>query len=494
MSVRRQLLLFYGVAVLVLLVLSFGAVAASRSVARGEALKDAERTTSRMSRLMVAPLLGDALSGDADKLAELDRAVSARMRDGYLVQVTVWNSDGLVLYADDKLLVGRHFGVPGEVSAAITSGSTSSNFTEQPEASDVEYHGTGPGFVEVYVPLGVPGHGTVAFEAYYDYARVTEIADSLLWQLIPLALVPLILLQLIQLPIATSLGWRIRRQEKERTAWLERALSVSERERMRIAADLHDGSIQDLAGIAYALDALAPGVAERDSGLMQTVQSTLSRANQSLRRLMIEVYPPDLNAAQLPKTIADLTTPLQERQITVSVDAEPLPELPIEALTTLYRVARESLLNILQHAHASAVRVTLAVVPGLGSGQVVILQVEDDGVGLDPAQIDRRAQGHLGLRLLQDRVANLGGTMTFQRGPSGRGLVVAVVLPLDDEGQPGPRPARLLRRPGRWRRPRHSNAQPATTLAPETLTGTAGSGAVAGPFSTAPVRALNLDP
>lgn len=441
MSVRRQLLIFYGVAVLALVVLSFGAVIASRSVARGAALEDAERTTSRLSRLVVGPLLGGALAGDADQLRELDRSISVRMRDGYLVQVRVWDAGGLIVYANDRQLIGQRFAAPDEVTAAIDSGKVTAQFSDQPEASQSDFRASGTSFVEVYVPLDMAGRQTVVFEAYYDYARVAEVADSLLWHIIPLALVPLILLQLIQLPIAASLGGRIRRQEKERTEWLEQTLSVSEKERMRIAADLHDGSIQDLAGIGYALAAIAPGVAERDRNLMETVQSTLLHANESLRRLMIEVYPPDLNAAQLPKTIADLAVPLRERNIAVSVDVETLPDLSGEAVITLYRVAREVLLNVVQHAAASWVTIRLAVEPKVPiSDRAVVLEVEDDGVGLDPAHLDRRAEGHLGLRLLRDRVANLNGTMTFTRGSTGHGTVVTVRLAMSAHAVGGGQP------------------------------------------------------
>ena len=82
-------------------------------------------------------------------------------------------------------------------------------------------------------------------------------ANNLVLRIVPLAVGALLLLQLIQTPITVSLARRVAGHEAERAALLERALSASERERRQIAADLHDGVVQDLAGAGYALAAVA---------------------------------------------------------------------------------------------------------------------------------------------------------------------------------------------------------------------------------------------
>ena len=220
----------------------------------------------------------------------------------------------------------------------------------------------GPGFVEVYVPLDAPGLPRLAFEAYYDYARVNQAANSLLLQLVPLVLAPLLVLQLIQSPIPASLARRVRRHEAERSVLLERTLSVSDRERVRVAADLHDGPIQDLAGVTYVLDAVSPSVLDVHRPLMRDAQNTVTHAINSLRRLMVDLYPPDLSAEQLPGTISNLAEPLRERGIEVTVKVEPMAGLDNETVTTLYRVAREALANVVAHAHASRVNICLGEV------------------------------------------------------------------------------------------------------------------------------------
>ncbi len=432
-GVRRELVIFYGAAALALAVVAFGAVVASRSVARAQALTDAERMTTRMANLVVAPLLESALSGDQDAYDDLTRAIEIRMRDGYLRQVTVWDHDGRIIFADDPAEVGQTVQTPPEVVAAIDRRETTADFTAEPEATSLTSQEMETGFVEVYVPFEATAEAAFAFEAYYDYARVDETADGLLRQLIPLVLIPLVILMAIQLPIATSMARRVRRHDSERSELAERSLAVSERERIRIAADLHDGPIQDLAGMGYALGAVAMSVPDRHHDLMQKLQTTVQRSVESLRQLMVDLYPPDLSGGRLPESLANLAAPLQEKGIAVDLVVGSIPELSPEILTTLYRVANEALANTAEHSSASTVKITVGTigppVPGGKPGQQAIrLQIADDGTGFDLRRMDRRSEGHLGLRLLTSRVEGLRGTLNIRTGPGG--TTVEATLPL----------------------------------------------------------------
>jgi signal transduction histidine kinase len=250
-----------------------------------------------------------------------------------------------------------------------------------------------------------------------------------------------VVLQFIQVPIAGSLARRVRRHEAEQSRLLELTVSVSERERIRIAADLHDGPIQNLAGAGYALESIEPSVPEKQAPLMRAIQDTVRRAIESLRWLMVDLYPPDLSASQLPGTIARLAEPLREGGIDVRMTAGPLPdELAEDVLTTLYRVAREALANVSEHALADQVQIHLGITAGADGPKTVHLVIVDNGIGLDPEDIDRRDEGHLGLRLLKDRVENSGGTWSVTSGADGGGTAVSAVLPLS--GRPDRRAAR----------------------------------------------------
>ncbi len=425
--VRRQFWIFCGVAAIALIAISVAAVTASRSLARNQALRDAERTTTRLAELVIAPLLPGALEGDVELRGQLDEAVKNRLADGYLTDITVWDSTGRVRYDSDPRQIGRRLALPDEAEAAISRGVASADFTDRPEATVAPPKPGGPGFVEIYVPLQVVNRPSLAFEAYYDYGRVNTLANQMLTELIPVVLLPLLLLQLIHIPMAASLASRVRRQEADRYKLLELTLSASERERVRLAADLHDGPIQDLAGFRYAFAVWTASIPEGQSPIALKLQAVIHRSIESLRRLMIDLYPPDLDASQLPRTIFDLALPLREQGTKVTITLSSLPELDTDTVTTLYRIVKESLNNVVEHAAATSVSINLGP-RGTDRGAAVYVRIADNGIGLDEAKLDRRAEGHLGLRLLKDRVNNLGGSLRLTTGPQG-GAVITAVLP-----------------------------------------------------------------
>ena len=172
-------------------------------------------------------------------------------------------------------------------------------------------------------------------------------------------------------------------------------------------------------------------------------------AVESLRRLMVDIYPPDLSGTGLPGAIDDLAEPLRHSGVTVNVHAEPLPGADSDVAATLYRIAKETLANVAKHAEASTVDVDLTV-DDTGSQPCIVLRVADDGVGIREGQLDKRAEGHLGLRLLIDRVADQGGELTVTRRPEGGTLALARV-PLGAAGTgafvPSPRPAVTITTP-----------------------------------------------
>jgi signal transduction histidine kinase len=247
----------------------------------------------------------------------------------------------------------------------------------------------------------------------------------------PLVLVPLLILQLVQVPVAVSLARRVKRHESDRSQLLKRALGASDRERVRFAADLHDGPIQDLAGISYALGAVAPTVIERHAPLMARVQDALQRSIESLRGLMTDLYPPDLAIGNLGESIAPLTKRLPNDGVDVQLDLAEVPGLDAEGAAGLYRVVRESLANIQKHAQAKTVRISLEILERQQGANVpwVRLKAVDDGIGLNPTTMDRRAEGHLGLPLLADRVQSLGGELVVISAVD-QGTTVQADLPL----------------------------------------------------------------
>ncbi|MGY1689429.1 sensor histidine kinase [Geodermatophilus sp. SYSU D01105] len=417
---RRELAAFCATALLVLLAVSAGTIWLSERIARANALAEAERAAERIGQFLVAPVLTDALAGVDGRWDELDRDVKNRMSDGSVTRVIVWRATGEVLYASEPGLQGRVIEPSDELLAAI-GGDTVSNVDEAPEtAADGE-----AAMLEVYAPLDIPGQ-QLAFEAYFSYEGIDRQAALLRGEIIPMAIGALVLLQVVQIPIATSLARRVRRQEAERAALMQRNVEASERERRAIAADVHDGPVQDLAGVSYALSALRGSLPEERQPTVDRLVGAVRHAVQSLRRLMVDIYPPDLSGPGLGAAISDVAEPLRAEGVEVLMDAAPLPEMTPDAAAVLYRTAKEALANVAKHAQARHAWITLEETE-LRGAQAVRLEIADDGVGFPAEGTDRREEGHLGLPLLRDRVVDLGGTVTLEERQGGGALLTAVV-------------------------------------------------------------------
>ena len=418
----RELAAFCATALLVLIAVSAGTVWLSERIARANALEEAERTAQRLAQFLIEPALAEAPAGAPGRFDELDRAAENRMSDGSVVRMVVWRATGEVVWATEPELVGRDLG-PSEGVLAAIGGDTVAEVDERPETAA---GGEPRTLLEVYTPLAGPGE-QLAFEAYFAYDGIARQAARLRGQIIPMAIGALVVLQLVQVPIATSLARRVRRQEAERTALVQRNVEASDRERRAIAADVHDGPVQDLAGVSYALSALRGSLPEERQPTVDKLVGAVRHAVQSLRRLMIDIYPPDLSGPGLGVAISDSAEPLRAAGIEVLIDAAPLPETPPDVTAAIYRTAKEALANVAHHAQAKRTWITLEETSLRGT-PAVRLEVADDGVGF-PASTDKRAEGHLGLALLRDRVVDLGGTVTLG-DRLGSGALLTAVLPL----------------------------------------------------------------
>ncbi|MCW2582765.1 MAG: histidine kinase [Klenkia sp.] len=421
----RRVGAFVGLGVVVLVVVSTVAFLLSEVVARRTALDEAAASTERLGRLTVAPLLTGALAGDTADRDILDRLVALRVQDGQLRSLVVWTADGTVLYATDPTLVGRRFPGVDEVTRAAR-GEVVAGLDEAPET---RAPGEGGGtMVEVYAPMPVPGDDLVV-EAYFSSDGVQRQTDLLRGQILLVAVGGLVVLQCVQVPIAVSMARRIHRDEQAISDLAARTLAESERERRTIAGDLHDGPVQDVAAVAYALGALRLGRTGQEDAVLDRLAGALQDALGSLRRSMVDVYPPDLSGPGLGAAVTDLARAAEQDGLTVEVSVIALPPVAPEVAAAVYRSTRELVSNARRHARAQHLWVELTTAETSSGQAAVALTVADDGIGLPEHGVDRRAEGHLGLRLVQDRVADVGGT-TSLGSRDGGGTEIVVVLPV----------------------------------------------------------------
>jgi signal transduction histidine kinase len=280
---------------------------------------------------------------------------------------------------------------------------------------------------EVYLPIRAADGTPLVFETYQRGASVTATGRRIWLPFAALLLASLVLLWLIQVPLAWRLAHRLRRSQQDRELLLTRAVEASADERRRIAADLHDGVVQDLAGISYSLNAAASAAdSEATPRLRETLQEAASGTRESMRRirsLLVEIHPPNLRVTGLDAALSDLLSPLRARGIATTLELPDELGVSDDTEALLYRAANEAVRNVERHARAANVSVRVERENGR-----VRLEVDDDGVGFTPGRREQsRAAGHVGLSLLEELAARMDGTLEVRSTPgAGTSFVLEV--------------------------------------------------------------------
>ena len=214
----------------------------------------------------------------------------------------------------------------------------------------------------------------------------------------------------------------LRRSDEERRLLLSRLVRAQEEERARIAADVHDDSIQVMTAALMRLELLA--ARSEDVALVQeigTIGEWVRGATQRLRHLIFDLRPRVLEEDGLAAALREYLTRAGGPAWNVEgrLDREPDPETRV----ILYRVATEALTNVRKHAQASHVEVVLEDRDGGCEVRIV-----DDGVGFDAASNGASPAGHMGLSSMRERAELSGGRFELTSTP-GAGTVVACWLP-----------------------------------------------------------------
>ena len=406
------------------------AVAITRRNGTQEAIRDAKVVARLAGRGIVQPeVTAAALAGDPAALARLDRVVRSRVLRGSdgIVRVKVWTPEGRIVYSDEPRLIGARYELEGDELRGLRTGAVAADVSDLDEPEN-RFERSAGRLLQVYLPIRGPDGRPLLFEAYQRFSSVSASGRRLWLAYAPALVGGLLLLQLVNLPLAASFARRLRRGQAEREALLARALDASTTERRTIAADLHDGVVQDLVGLSFTLSAQAERLRDGDPAASAELRegAASTRASvRALRTLLVDIHPPGLRDAGLDATLADLATTYAARGLRVAVEGEADP-LGLDAGTEqlLFRAAQEALRNVHRHAHA-----TDAVVAVVGEPGLVRLRVRDDGDGIEPGALAaREAAGHVGLRGLRDLVGDAGGTLEVAPDPAG-GTVLTVELP-----------------------------------------------------------------
>jgi signal transduction histidine kinase len=401
---------------------------ASRRVGQREAIIDARTTTLIKAQDAVEPAItAGLLDQRRSAVRAIDRVVHASVLDSELVRVKIWRADGTILYSDQPELEGETYNLGADDLAALRQGVIEAEVSDLTRPEN-RFERNFDKMLEVYLPVRAPDGTRMLFEAYYKYDAVSASGQRIWRNFAPVTIGSLVALELVQIPIAWSLARRLRDRQREREALLQHALEASDNERRRIAADLHDGVVQDLAGVAFALtgSSRSPGLPGATSDLLEDSARQVRDSIKSLRTLLVDIYPPQLAGSGLMGALVDLAATTQPRGLTATVDVRNLPDgISDDATRLLWRAAQEGLRNAVTHARASAATVTVD-----SDGDRVWLDVTDDGVGVDTSRVNAATEGgHVGIRGLADLAAPLGGQVELS-SLDGAGARLHVEVPL----------------------------------------------------------------
>ncbi len=206
-----------------------------------------------------------------------------------------------------------------------------------------------------------------------------------------------------------------------------------EQERLQIARDLHDGPVQELTAASFTLQSVRMDCKDAHlNAVLEELSKSIQNQIGEMRAYAAELRPPTISRFGLEKAMRSHLEMFQEKypHLRVIYDAYQNGDLVSQnQRLALFRICQQALNNVVKHARASEVRVSLRK-----NDQCIRIEITDDGRGFtvpdDFLEIAR--QGHLGLVGIRERAEAIGGTAQIISEP-GKGTTVRVVVPLVEE-------------------------------------------------------------
>ena len=425
MVVRAAVIALVGAAVTcVLLALSLENI--TQRVAGRRAVERALRRGEVDSQTIFTPYVtDDALAGVPAARIALDAVTARYLRASGAVRFKIWTADQRVAFSDEHRLIGRQYVLAPDELAAFETGRSAAEMRDLSRPEN-EFDGPARRLLEVYVPGATDGGRPVLFEMYFPLALVQESERDIRAHYLPLLVAVGAVLALIQVPGSIGLSLRLQRTRHAKAALLARLLSVSDAERRRVAGEIHDGAVQDLIGLGYALGGIAERASAAESEQLRELSDGLTTVVGRLRQLLTAIYPTAVGSGDLDAVVTSLASGLRRRGVEVTIDIhEEVPMNEAEEAVVL-RTISELLHNIETHSEASMVSIRLS-----RTRRTVDLEVSDNGSGFEwSANGPRHTPGHFGLRLISDLARDSGGSLAIAARP-GHGTTARLTFPSD---------------------------------------------------------------
>src|SRR3954467_3280319 len=366
-----------------------GSVWASQQAAKTEALADARHATDMLAALLVEPNLDSRLAdGDREAAAALNVVLQPRLAAAGVLRVKIWTPEGRIVYSDEPRLIGRTYRLGDDDLQALRDGITRAELSDLTRPEN-RFERSAGRLLEVCARITTPDGRPMLLETYSSYSDATARQVDIWIKFAPITVSVLLALLAMQLPLAHRMAAQLRASQQERELLQARALDTSTEERRRIAGSLHDGIVQDVSAsallVAGAADQLRDGSAHGShrevAEVLGDAATVLRDSVGSLRSLLVQIYPPNLERAGLSRALADLAARLRPRGIDVHLDVPDRLDLPPETATLLFRTAQEALRRRVKPARARTVTVTLSDCPAR-----LVMEIVDDGAAFDLAR------------------------------------------------------------------------------------------------------------
>lgn len=359
------------------------------------------------------------LAQNVDWRVQLAAMLRPRMNEGAVVAVHVWHAvdaeRGEIVWSSEATRVGQRRPLGG-VGVALEHGEPHVERIADGRESE------GPALAnlyEVYHPFADAAGDEYVVEVYEQVPERDELRATILVAWLPVSLGGVVLLGLMTLPLSVRLARRVSRAEAQRSAWALRALRARSDERVHLAEELHERTVQDIATARLLLESLPP------AELSPVVEAGVTRAADilgvelaELRLLLVSGEGGTLRAQHLGPALARWVDGVAG-DIAVQLD---LPSAPIDlaeaGAATLFGVLKEAVRNALKHAHSREVLVRVH-----RDGEDLVGQVVDDGRGL------AGAGPGLGLAIIAHAVGEQGGHWSLEDASGSSGAVFTVRLP-----------------------------------------------------------------
>ena len=269
----------------------------------------------------------------------------------------IWSPDGTVLYSDEPRLIGQQFELDEDELELLETGGSRAEVERPVRAREPVRGRRRSSCSRSTCPCRPRAVQPLLFEAYFHYDGVAAAGRDVWLRFAPYWLGALVLLELLQVPLAISMARRLRRTQHEREELL-RGMRSTRRTR---SADGSPATSMTASCRTWPASrsrsarwSARTGRPPAESAEIRQAADRVRDGVRSLRSLLVEIYPPNLYDEGLEAVLSDLLARLEPRGIegTLVVEA-PLERLDLDRTQLIYRVAQEGLRNVIAHADAN---------------------------------------------------------------------------------------------------------------------------------------------